>query len=373
MKKKILIVIPSLEIGGGAERVAASLTKKLAKKYTVFIITFYNFQKTYPYEGFYHSLNLKLKTWRRIFLPINIFKVIQPISPDLIISFLAHTNILIILIKILFRMKIPLIICNHTNLKMAYKDRKKYINFFVKILYRLNWIKKIITISKENHASLVNDYNIKKSLITTIHNGIDLQEIRELSNAEVNYRGIFENKEIIKFITIGRLHELKRHRDLIIAFSRVKSEIINAKLFIIGDGSLRKELEELIKQKDLENDIILLGLVENPYSYLSKSDIFVLSSKYEVFPMVLLEALACGLPIISTNCKTGPQEILNNGQYGILTKVMDSDELAEKMIYLAKNEDFREKYAKKSLERAKIFDINNISEEWFDLIDSYIG
>ncbi|MFX1503918.1 MAG: glycosyltransferase [Promethearchaeota archaeon] len=373
MKRKILLLIPSLEIGGGAEKVAASLTKTLVNRYDVSIITFYDSQEIYSFSGKYFSLKLKLKTWKKILLPFKIQKLIKSISPDLIISFLEHTSFLMILIKFMFQIKIPLIACSHTNPELAFKGKKKYMNFLIQILYKSNLVNKIITVSKEIQNLFENNYNIKKNKIKTIYNGINLNEIKELTKDNVNHKDLFENSDLVKFISIGRLVELKGHKYLINAFSKVKEDLPNSKLIIIGEGNSRKEIEKLIKQKNLVRDVFLFGLVENPYIYLSKSDIFVLASKYEVFPMVLLEALACGLPIISTNCKTGPREILNNGQYGILAKVMDSDDLADKMTNLAKDKGLREKYTKKSLERSRTFDINNISEEWFNLIDSNIG
>ncbi|MFX1328197.1 MAG: glycosyltransferase [Promethearchaeota archaeon] len=372
MKKRVLFLIPSLEIGGGAEKVAASLTKKLKERYHISIITFYDSSNIYSYAGDYYSLRLKLKSWKRIFLPFKIYRLIKLISPDIILSFMEHTNFLIALIKFTFRIKIPLIICNHTNPKFAFKGKKKYMNFFIRTLYRTNLINKIITVSKEIQNLFENNYNIKKGKTITIYNAINIQEIRELKEYSINYKEMFENSNIIKFITIGRLIELKDHRDLINAFSKVKCEVPSSILIIIGEGYLRKELEELIKKKKLENSVFLIGIIKNPYKYLSKSDIFILNSRYEVFPMVLLEALACGLPIISTNCETGPKEILENGKYGILIKVGDIDNLIKNMIYLAKSEETIKKYAKLSLIRAKMFDINEISKEWVNLIDLYI-
>ena len=109
---------------------------------------------------------------------------------------------------------------------------------------------------------------------------------------------------------------------------------------------------------------------ENIYKYVKNSNIFILSSITEGLPTVLLEALACGLPIISTNCETGPIEILDRGHYGFLVKVGDAKDLAEKMIYLASNKDKMKEYSKKSLKRAEFFDLEKISKQWIDLIET---
>ena len=113
-------------------------------------------------------------------------------------------------------------------------------------------------------------------------------------------------------------------------------------------------------------------MLENPYKYLAQSDIFVLSSLLEGFPNVIIEALACGLPIISTNCESGPNEILANNKYGFLTKIMDSEDLAQKMIHLAENNELMTKYSKLSLKRAEDFNQVKILKEWITLIDNLL-
>jgi glycosyltransferase involved in cell wall biosynthesis len=238
----------------------------------------------------------------------------------------------------------------------------------------LRAVNKIVTISNGVKDILIKNYFINKKKIITIYNGINSKEVKSKINEELNLGiiEIFQNPKIIKFITMGRLIELKGHKSLINSFSKVKDHLPNSKLIIIGDGPLRNELEQLIEKLALKDHIILLGLVKNPYKYLAKSDIFVFSSKYEGLPNVLLEALACGLPIISTNCEWGPEEILNNGEYGMLVRVGDSDDLAEKMITLAKNEELLSYYIKKSSERISQFDINRIITKWIYLIDSFL-
>ena len=106
----------------------------------------------------------------------------------------------------------------------------------------------------------------------------------------------------------------------------------------------------------MKNDIILLGLKTNPFKYLAKSDIFILSSITEGLGIVILEALACEIPIISTDC-VGPKEILENGHYGLLVKKRDSKELAKKMINLATNKELLIQYSKQSFKRAEFFNI----------------
>ena len=383
MKKKILFIIDELKIGGGAGRFFSLITSKLQEKYFVNVLTFFEFKNTYSSKAKHYSLKENIGFFNKIIctLKINeliriirIQKFINTISPNIIVSITDFANIPTILAKFLFRIKIPLILSIRCNPKMQYKKKNRHVNFLIKILYRLNLVNKIISVSRELQCILERDYNIKREKLTTIYNGIGLEKIEELKEDTISeYKEIFNNENTIKFITVGRLRKEKGHKLLIEAFSKFKKEIINSKLIIIGHGPLRHKLELLIKKKDLEKDILLLGIKENPFKYLAKSDVFVLSSKHEGFPNVLLEALACGLPIISTNCETGPKEILDDGKYGILVNVMDSEDLAEKMIYLAKNPELLNNYSKKSLERAKHYDLRKSANEWINVIDSYLN
>ncbi len=383
MKKKILILINNLKIGGGAERVAASLTNRLSEQYDVFILTFNDFKNLYPFKGQYYSLQENLDPSSKIFnffklynilRLIRIYKFISSISPNIIISFMDYTNIFSIFTKLLFRIKIPLILTTHTNPKMAYKKRMQYLNFLIKTLYPLKIVNKIIIISKELQFILEKEYRIKKNKLKTIYNGIELKKIKEMKKDKIlEYKEIFHNESLIKFIAVGRLSKEKGHRYLIEAFSKVKKDIPNSKLIIIGDGPLREELEMLIEKMSLKNDIVFLGVKKNIFKYLTKSNIFVFSSIYEALPTVLLEALACGLPIISTNCETGPKEILDNGRYGFLVNVSDSKDLAEKMIFLGKNREIMKNYSQKSIKRAKFFNIEKMRKQWIDLIEAIIN
>ncbi|MDF1881211.1 glycosyltransferase, partial [Sulfurimonas sp. MAG313] len=219
---------------------------------------------------------------------------------------------------------------------------------------------------------LINAFNIDKNKIQVIHNLLDIKKIFELQKEPVEM-----DESIFTFVTVGRFFDQKNHLLLI---KTMKD--INAKLIIIGDGVLRDELENTIVEYKLENKVFLLGQQANPYKYLSKADCFVLSSDYEGFPNVLLEALACKLPIISTDCQSGPREILapgsdvnfqlkddiEIGEYGILTAVGNSESLLKAMKRIFTDSVLRKTLIKKADTRASAFDKNIIIEEWIGLL-----
>jgi len=371
MKKKVLFLIASLKFGGGAPKVTSSLTLELAKKYDLSILSLFHFQKNYPFLGKYYSIKAKHNFSGVFFRIFKIYKIIKSISPDIIITFMTYTSYWVIPIKYLFRINIPLVISITTNPNMQYKKRIHF-KYLVRFLFPLKKVNALVPVSKDLKKILYNQYKIDKTKINPIYIGIDIEKIRRIAKENIDdFRDVFNNEEIIKFITVGRLSGEKGHKYLIEAYSKVMKEIPHSRLFIIGTGQLQGQLTKLIKQKQLQDNVILLGLKKNAYKYISKADIFVLSSLHEGLPFVLIEALACNLPIISTNCKTGPKEILDNGKYGILTKVADSNDLAEKMIFLAKNKKAREEFSRKSNERIKVFELQEFVNNWIKLIESY--
>ena len=382
MKKKILIIIDSLKFGGGAEKLISSLSQIFSKNYFIYILTLLDFKKKYPFNGIYVSLKenlenqkvfskfLKINTLLR---PLKIHKYIDLISPDIIFSNTDYPNLFTIITKKIFSIKIPLLIFTHTNPSLAYKKYDKYIIYLMKIIYRFKVVDKIVTPSYGIKYILEKDFNLDKNKIITIANAINIDEIeRKKMDILTVHNEIFNNNQIIKFINIGRLHKAKGHESLIRAFDKVKKEIQNSKLIIIGEGELKPRLYNLINDLGLINDVILMGFQENPYKYLVKADIFVLSSIRESFGIVLIEALACELPVISTSC-VGPKEILKNGKFGLMVKMNNIDDLAEKMIFLAKNHQLRNFLKKVSSKRAELYHISLIFKKWQNLFNSLLS
>jgi len=199
-------------------------------------------------------------------------------------------------------------------------------------------------------------------------------------------------------ITVGRLDDGKNHQLIISAFAKIRENLEIQKalknrklqLFILGSGELESKLQEQIESLNLEDSVYLLGFDSNPYKYLMRSHIFVFASLFEGFPNVLVEALSCDLPIISTDCKSGPREILapstvlknknkkiliknsNNGidieDYGILTDLNNIESLNLALETLILNENLRKKYREKAKKRALEFDKNQILETYLNII-----
>jgi len=168
-------------------------------------------------------------------------------------------------------------------------------------------------------------------------------------------------------VTVGRLVDLKDHVTLINAFAKVREDI-DVRLYIIGDGPNRKKLERLGQTLGLADDIRFLGWQRNPFALLKQADAFVLSSRFEGFGNVIVEAMACGLPVISTDCPSGPHEILEGGETGVLVPVGDVDALAQAITAMLSNRQKLAEYAQKSKSRVKDFDVSRVASEYLEFL-----
>ncbi|MDD5406641.1 MAG: glycosyltransferase [Sulfurovaceae bacterium] len=238
--------------------------------------------------------------------------------------------------------------------------------FLIKNLY--SKADKIILISQAMKKDLNELHNFKNEQLV-INNPYDINHILDLKKETVS--DFYFTKDKRYLITMGRLISLKRYQDVIRSLSFLHNDI---ELVMLGDGNLKGELIDLAKSLHLENRVHFLGNILNPFKYLSKADIFILSSETEGFPNSLIEALACNLPVISTDCISGPREILapatniyrqlsddiEIAEYGILYPVGKVEQLTKAINILLENDDLKNNFINKSLDRAKNFSIEKI-------------
>lgn len=221
----------------------------------------------------------------------------------------------------------------HGSVKQYFEGIRKYFknSFFNKI----NRFDYICTVSEEMRVQLKEIFlNLTNSQVT-IYNPIDFETIENKAFKRENLTLDEEKLLNSSYIcSVGRLDEgQKDFNTLINAYANLKNKSkIDEKLVLVGDGPDREKLENLVKELKLENDIIFLGKKSNPYIWIKNSKVFILSSKYEGLPTVLIEALVLDIPSISSNCLTGPAEILENGKYGELFNIGNAKELEEKIL-----------------------------------------
>ena len=321
--KKIGFCIDSLEMGG-AERLLVDIVNTLyeTKEYEIHILTklksnsyFFNLIKDkikYDFllekksEGFFS------KTRDSILKKINFKKFSDKV--DIIIDFLDG-DFCSYIKNIKDKKKIVWLHSSYKNLLI----RKKNID------EKLKHYDKILVIADDMEKELL---EMRKDLknIYKIDNFVDYQEIDKKINEDLKIDFNFNQKY---FLTVCRLNEEQKDvKTLIEAFSLYKGD---EKLVIAGDGPDRKMLEDLCIEKNLKDKVIFLGMINNPFIFIKNSQAFILSSKVEGFGLVLIEALYCGAKVISSNCPTGPSQILLNGEAGELFEVSNVAELLNKL------------------------------------------
>ncbi|BBA50406.1 glycosyltransferase [uncultured Fusobacterium sp.] len=236
---------------------------------------------------------------------------------------------------------------------------------------RLEKYDRVIAICDEMKEEIENIYPNLNGKVSRIYNPFNFERIEKLMNDESEL-----TTEQIKMlnedycIAIARLDNVQKDfLTLVRAYKNVKDSGIQDKLYIIGDGPSKEEIINEIKKLNLEENIKLVGLSKNPYVWLKKSKLFVHSSKYEGLPTVLIEALICNKMIISSNCPTGPKEILKGESCGKLFKVGDTEELGNYLVEFLSSEENREKYEKNVVIRKEEFNKNKVIKEYEKLIE----
>lgn len=247
---------------------------------------------------------------------------------DIVFSTLSLCNFILILASILSFRKVKVIV-REANSFLSQRDSWSFIKRFrdriaVIILYR--YASKIIVNSKGSKYELTKAALINGMRIEILPNSLDFLEIREKSNKPLPNEISSFLAGSSYYVSVGRLERAKGFDLLIEAFALSNSE---KKLLIIGEGSHKKMLKILIEKHNLTNKILLVGYLDNPYPIINNSDAFVLSSRFEGMPNVLIEALSLYKSIISTDCKSGPREILVPNDFGIVVPVEDIGALAK--------------------------------------------
>lgn len=236
---------------------------------------------------------------------------------------------------------------------------------------RLEKYDRIVAICDEMKEELKDIYPNLKDKIIRIYNPFNFSRVLNLKDdmSELTEK----DKELLNedyCIAISRLDTVQKdYKTLLKAFKILKSKGINKKLYIVGDGPSKEEIENMIKEYDLIEEVKLLGRFKNPYVWLNNADFFIHSSKYEGFGLVLIEAAILDKLIISSNCPVGPTEILENGKSGILFNVGDSQKLAEKIEKILNDKNLRSRYILSMKERREDFKKENVLKEYEKLID----
>lgn len=337
MENLRIIILTDVVGNGGAEREASIFANELVKYgYEIYIMCTSDAKIDYSVDSrvsiqlipFYTRVNNPVV---RIFIRwMNAFRLIRHIHADFILPFCVRPWLYIFFwLSTLFSKTkmLYLVRINLNQYKYPKEKRERKIGKLVAHLVPGIWIQ------TEEQRKYFPKYLQKK--IFMVPNAIDTRFLR------ISKR---ERKSIVRFITVGRIHPQKNQKMLINAFEKmmIVTGETDVTLTIYGRSrnyckETEEELKELIKRKCLGDHVLLPGWIEDIDRAYEEADAFVFSSDYEGMPNALMEAMAVGLPCISTDCQTGPSELITSGENGILVPVGDEDAMAEAMIYVVKN------------------------------------
>jgi glycosyltransferase involved in cell wall biosynthesis len=249
-------------------------------------------------------------------------------SPEALIAALHYPCEVALLAKRLSRVSTRIVVSEHNNLSKEVEGMPQLGIRLKPVAARFlyPWADGIIAVSQGVAKDLAQLAHLPLERIQVIYNPVLIPKLFEQAKKPVNHPWFHSGQPPV-ILGVGRLQIQKDFPTLIRAFAEVRKQKI-ARLVILGSGSEKPHLENLIQELDIQEDVDLLGFVENPYSYMANAQVFVLSSIWEGLGNVLIEAMALGTPVVSSDCESGPAEILANGKYGHLVSVGDSQEMA---------------------------------------------
>ncbi len=281
-------------------------------------------------------------------------------QPDALLSAKTHANLVAILARKIAAVQTRIVVSERSTLSTVIQKSRKWRWRFVLPLLRMVYPQadRIVTVSQGVADDISSCIGVSQERITTIYNPILTEHINTQATLPVSHPW-FQEEGIPIILGVGRLVPAKDFPTLLKAFAHLRATL-PARLVILGEGRERSTLEKLATELGIDSDLSLPGFSDNPYAFMSRANAFVLSSMLEGLPNALIEALACGCPVVSTNCRSGPQEILDNGAFGPLVPVGDDMALAQAIIQTLEHPPSKERLRS----RAHEFDIRTIAEHY---------
>jgi glycosyltransferase involved in cell wall biosynthesis len=328
--------MPSLG-GGGAEKIVLRLMRGFIsrgiKVKLVLATPHGSLHSEIPNKVDVIHLNAK----RSIFAIFRLAKYIRTNKPEIILSHLSNANRVALLATIISKCNTKVYVVEHNTMSIALKHYSLIQKWLLIISYKYLYYRahKIIHVSKAAANDLMKLLPKHINSVHTIYNPIINEEMINSIVDKPPHDWLYPGN-IPVILGVGLFREQKDFITLIQGFSIVK-KYMDAHLILLGRGPLEEKIKNEAIKYNLENSILFPGYVDDPLGYMKHSSVFVLSSRWEALPTVIVEALACGCPVVSTNCPSGPAEILDNGKYGILVPVQNAIAMAHGIISSIKN------------------------------------
>jgi glycosyltransferase involved in cell wall biosynthesis len=362
---KVLVVIASLEIGG-AQRLVVDLINNMDRKRLSLSLALSKatggFLPRIPSDC--NVFDLERSSWRDFpWLILKLAWILRKERPDVVLSVLQHSNILAFLARLISRKKMPIVMSEHISAH-HYLQCQPWMRRLIGVSYQNADC--MIAVSKGVADEMITYWGLQEERVKMIYNPVDLDSVKSLGAEPLSMS--HEMQEPI-IISVGRFTRQKGYSYLLHAFAEVSVQI-PCTLVLVGDGEDRRELEQLALDLGIKDRTVFTGLDSNPYRWISRSNVFVLSSLYEGFAIVLLEALALGIPVIASDCPHGPSEILRNGRDGLLVPPSDSSALAQALLTLLKDDQLRQCLSFSGTQRVEDFSIRKIADQYAEVLQA---
>ena len=375
---KVLVLHGHLSMGG-EERVLLNVLKNLVElNYDVDLLITWNhkennlFENEIPkkvnYEFLFNNYDGKSKIikeiyrlWAKLTYLKKVEKIIKEKKYDIVIDYssnlLKYDNLDI---------KVPVFAWIHFSLTFGEKLSADKIEKYKKQYKQYDKLLAICDTMRDEFGEIL---GMEKKKVELVYNPIDLEAIRK--KAETIYKKYENYLKQDYFLQVSRLTEQKQPEHLVDIYYKLKQQGIKEKLYFIGNGEKIELIKQKIREYNLENDVVLLGQIENPYPFFKNAKLFVHTAKYEGLPTVLLESLTLGTPVVAYDCPTGPKDILGqNSEYGKLIPLNDKDMFVEKVYELINKNEKYENYRKLSLVRANDFSMESNKAKLKELIEN---
>ena len=363
MSDRIALFMPSLA-GGGAERVMVNLARGIVER--GFQVDMVVAQAEGPYvDELPSQARIVDLAARRVATSLfALSRYLREVRPRSLLSAQTHANIIALWARRVAGVDTRVVVSEHVNLghsvKYSVRLSDRLMPYFVKKFYP--WSDEVIAVSRGVADDLVDNLGVTADRIRVIYNPVVTPWLQAKTQERPDHAWLRDNQPPV-VLGVGRLTEQKDFHTLIHAFADVQRKK-DARLIILGEGEERPTLERLVTDLGLNDRVDMPGFVSNPFAYMAQSDVFALSSRWEGLATVIIEAMACGTTVVSTDCPSGPTEILENGKYGTLVPVGNAVALGQAI--LAALDVPRDPAV--LMQRANDFSIDRITDEYLQVL-----
>lgn len=364
--QRIAIFITNLT-GGGAERIAANLAEGLAAQgYRIDIVMARAARKSYLPSSHPNIRQIDLGSKRIRGVLFKWVRYLRAENPDIVMSHLTEINIVGVIGRLISGRRPRHIVCEHSVISKSITRYRLMYKLALALLYRL--ADKVVAVSQYSRRDIIRFTGLPEHRVQCIYNPADFRKIAAECARPASHAWLREkDPEIPVILAAGRMVPVKNYALLLRAFALV-NESRNARLVLLGDGPQRDALEMQARSLGISDKVAMPGFVDDPYACMRSADCFALSSYYEGLPTVLIEALACGCPIVATDCPGGVREIIRKPEYGTLVPVDDAHGMAQAILKCLEQKEQKQYDSQEALEP---YEPQTTIQQYLDVMKEY--